>query len=88
MEGDTGSVGSLSWSRWLMFGEVSRMMLVQKPVDSLHSRSGAASLLRCDCLSDYLSGINRADVKITTGSDFPSITTYDTLINPSLTQRC
>lgn len=71
MEGDTGSVRSLSWGRWLMLGEVGRVMQVQSQGDSLHSHGWAASLLRGDCLSDYLSGITQADVTITTGSRLP-----------------
>lgn len=71
MEGDTGSVSSLSCSRWLMLGEVGRVMLVLSRVDSLHNHGWAASLLRGDCLSDYLSGITQAEVTITTGSRLP-----------------
>lgn len=71
MEGDTRSVSGLSWSRWLMLGEVGRVMQVQSRADSLHSHDWAASLLPGDCLSDYLSGITQADVTITTGSRLP-----------------
>lgn len=71
MEGDAGSVSGLSWSRWLMLGEVGRVMQVQSRADSLHSHGWAASLLPGDCLSDYLSGITQADVTITTGSRLP-----------------